>query len=146
MNLENCELRSYLPEYSLPIFTHILKMCLGYALTVAYSPNFSLQIPLPHVRFAKTFPLLKYKWYSYIIYYLFAIGSYIVYIKLARWHSKGDGYILNIFWQVTQLLQLISDKRTCWRSSTKLSPYIMMLINTHYFLFVTVTFGEALVL
>ena len=38
---------SYSPKFSLPIFTDTPKTYLGYALTVAYLPNFSLPIALP---------------------------------------------------------------------------------------------------
>ena len=36
---------SYSPKFSWPIFTDTSKMYLAYALTVAYSPNFSSPIP-----------------------------------------------------------------------------------------------------
>ena len=44
---EICQIMSYLPKFSLPIFTYTVKMYLAYALTLASSPKFSLPTAFP---------------------------------------------------------------------------------------------------
>ena len=69
---------SYLSKFSSPIFTDVPKMCLAYALTVAYSPNFSLPKLLP-VWFTKIFPCQIFPVYSIFSIQIFFCDKYQIF-------------------------------------------------------------------